>query len=305
AAARADESRLPSVPEAGRRRPSAPDDAQWPQIEQKHGRPLTQPGGTATHSPKQHRAPASPATAGSGPTLGAAAAAFLARPGPSPASVRSYGQTLDRLRRELGDDLPVTALTPASVARVFAAAWSRAAPATWNRHRAAVRAFAAWAGTGPLDESLDRRPAPRGRPRPMAADRVAHLTSRPDIRLRERVLWRLLRDSSAPAGEVLALDVPDLDLAAARARGGRIRWTPATSALLGQLIGDRTHGPVFLADRRPGPGRPRPPADVCPHTGRGRLSYPRAEYLFKQASGGATLRMLAATGLRGQQRDEQ
>jgi hypothetical protein len=43
---------------------------------------------------------------------------------------------------------------------------------------------------------------------------------------------------------------------------------------------------VFLAGRRaPGSG-PRAPAaaDLCPATGRGRLSYPRAEYLFKQAS---------------------
>jgi RNA polymerase sigma factor (sigma-70 family) len=230
-----------------------------------------------------------------GPALGAAAAAFLGRPGRSAGTVRSYRQTLDRLRRELGDELPVTALTPASVARVFAAAWSRAAPATWNRHRAAVRAFAGWAGTGPLDGSLDRRPVPRGHPRPLAADRVASLTARPDVALRERVLWRLLHDSGAPAREVLALDVDDVDLAAAHARGGRIRWTPATSALLGELIGPRTRGPLFLTDRRPGPA-PRPPADVCPHTGRGRLSYTRAEYLFKHASGGATLRRLTAAG---------
>lgn len=43
---------------------------------------------------------------------------------------------------------------------------------------------------------------------------------------------------------------------------------------------------MFLADRRaPASGRRAPAAcDVCPVTGRGRLSYPRAEYLFKTAS---------------------
>ncbi|MFD9741197.1 site-specific integrase, partial [Umezawaea sp. NPDC059074] len=61
--------------------------------------------------------------------------------------------------------------------------------------------------------------------------------------------------------------------------------------LLPSLLGDRTSGPVFLADRRPGPGRIPAPADLCPHTGRGRLSYERAEYLFKQTTGG-TLRQL-------------
>jgi hypothetical protein len=96
--------------------------------------------------------------------------------------------------------------------------------------------------------------------------------------------------SGAPATAVLALDVDDLDLAAHRA--GQLRWDTTTSALLAELVDGRRSGPVFLADRRPGPGRPRPQADLCPETGRGRLSYPRAEYLFKRASGGATLRSL-------------
>jgi len=43
---------------------------------------------------------------------------------------------------------------------------------------------------------------------------------------------------------------------------------------------------VFLAGRRAPVSGSRAPAeaDVCPETGRGRLSYPRAEYLFKQAA---------------------
>jgi len=232
-------------------------------------------------------------TSPAGVGLAAAVAAFLARPGPSPETLRKYGQTLDRLRGMLGDGLPLVALTPEAVAGVFATEWSRAAPATWNRHRAALRAFASWAGAGPLDGSLDRRAVPRGHKAPMPAERIAALASRTDVPLRERVFWRLLHESRAPASEVLALDVDGLDLPAARAGDGRITWTPATSKLLADLVAGRARGPVFLADRRPGPGRPRPPRDLCPETGRGRLSYPRAEYLFKRASGGATLGMLA------------
>lgn len=43
---------------------------------------------------------------------------------------------------------------------------------------------------------------------------------------------------------------------------------------------------MFLADRRAPTSGSRAPAaaDICPETGRGRLSYPRAEYLFKQAT---------------------
>ncbi|WP_211263972.1 hypothetical protein [Streptosporangium amethystogenes] len=43
---------------------------------------------------------------------------------------------------------------------------------------------------------------------------------------------------------------------------------------------------MFLADRRAPASGPRMPAaaDIDPATGRGRLSYPRAEYLFKTAS---------------------
>ena len=56
--------------------------------------------------------------------------------------------------------------------------------------------------------------------------------------------------------------------------------------LLPRLLRGRTSGPVVLAGRRAPTSGSRAPAaaDICPETGRGRLSYPRAEYLFKQAT---------------------
>ena len=100
-------------------------------------------------------------------------------------------------------------------------------------------------------------------------------------------------ETAARAEELLSLNVEDLDTEFRRARvvskGGAIEyvhWATGTARLLPRLLQGRTSGPVFLADRRaPAEGRRAPAAaDICPETGRGRLSYPRAEYLFKQAT---------------------
>jgi integrase/recombinase XerD len=61
---------------------------------------------------------------------------------------------------------------------------------------------------------------------------------------------------------------------------------------LPRLIADRSRGPLFLSDRRPAPARMPAAADLCPHTGRARLSYRRAEELFSTASGRWTLHQL-------------
>ncbi|GIH78267.1 hypothetical protein [Planobispora longispora] len=65
-----------------------------------------------------------------------------------------------------------------------------------------------------------------------------------------------------------------------------MHWATGTARLLPRLLKGRIAGPVFLADRRASTSGPRTPAtaDICPTTGRGRLSYPRAEHLFKTAT---------------------
>ncbi|AWS48972.1 sigma-70 family RNA polymerase sigma factor [Streptosporangium sp. 'caverna'] len=306
---------------------------------------------------------------GTAVTLAEAASAFLSRDDLDAATVRSYGQTMSRLRRALGDGIPLPDVSAAQVADVFTAAWGGAAPATWNRHRAAVRSFSTWAATQglltgapasapagdpardptraptrdlPRDPAHDltrdltrdpardltrdpardltrdpardltrdpacdltrdlaaglgRRPEPRGRTRPIDRPHIEALWQRPDLALRERTLWLLLHESAAGVGSALALNVEDLDLAEMRgrvaARAGRessgsrwIRWRAGTAELIPRLVAGRGRGPLFLSDRRPGPGRPPAPGDLCPETGRRRLSYERAEYLFKQATG--------------------
>jgi predicted RNA polymerase sigma factor len=228
-----------------------------------------------------------PAAGGPRSTLGQAVLDFLRRDDLDPETIRSYGQTLRRLRRSLGDELPLTAVTADAVAAVFAAAWGDAAAKTWNRHRSAVRSFGGWAGAGDLAARLDRRPETRAHAPGLDAEGLAALWRRDDLPLRERTLWTLLHESGAPVTAVLALDVDHLDPAARRARaadGGTITWGAGTARLLPILLAGRSRGPVFLSDRRPAPARPPSAADLCPETGRRRLSYPRAEFLFKQAT---------------------
>ena len=93
---------------------------------------------------------------------------------------------------------------------------------------------------------------------------------------RDKTLWWLLYETAARAGEVLALNVEDLDLAHRRAvvigKGGRaelIGWETKTARLLPRLLHQRRNGPTFLADIAPAPGRPAL-ADLDPDTGRAR-----------------------------------
>lgn len=236
------------------------------------------------------RADALAGPAPTGPTLGETTRAFLAREELDAATVHSYGQTLRRLCLSLGEGLPVAALTADQVSEVFATAWGPAAARTWNRHRSAVRSFSAWAELPDLAAGLERRAEPRTRTSALDPARIDTLCARPGLTLREQTLWRLLYESGAGVKAVLALDVEDLDLNDRRSRTG-ITWRSATARLLPDLLAGRTRGPLFLTDRRPGPAR-LPTADLCPDTGRARLSYERAEYLFKQASDGLTLRRL-------------
>ncbi|MCX5177403.1 site-specific integrase [Streptomyces virginiae] len=251
----------------------------------------------------ERRADALTDTAPAGPTLGRAARDFLARDALDAATVRSYGQTLRRLCLTLGDRLPLASLTADQVAGVFATAWGGAAARTWNRHRSTVRSFGSWARLGDLAAGLERRPendSPVPAPDPARLDA---LWNDPDLPLRERTLWRLLHESGAGVKAVLSLNVEDLDLEDRRAPAGRtwVSWRSGTARLLPALLAGRTRGPVFLSGRRPGPGRTPAPADLCPQTGRRRLSYERAEYLFKEATraldpaaGGYTLGRLRA-----------
>jgi site-specific recombinase XerD len=209
----------------------------------------------------------------------------------------SYAETLARLAEHIGPSHSVAEVTPKDYAAVMAG-WSTAAPATWNRHLSVLTSFTDWAqrqeilATNPARHLRRRKVARRG-DRSIPRSRLETLFGDKRHALRERVLWRMLYETAARAEEILSLDIGDLDPEFRRARviskGGAIEyvhWQTGTARLLPRLLKGRASGPVFLADRRAPASGARAPAaaDIDPATGRSRLSYPRAEYLFKQAT---------------------
>ena len=150
-------------------------------------------------------------------------------------------------------------------------------------------------GTG-LDQTddplagIERRPQVRDDTTPIRYEQLHALWTRADVHVREKTLWRMLYETAARSNEVLALNVEDLDLAARRAvvrgKGGHrqeVVWASGTARLLPRYLGDRRRGPLFITHRRPNLAPALP--DLCPDTGRGRLSYQQAWALFRNASG--------------------
>jgi site-specific recombinase XerD len=227
-------------------------------------------------------------------TIAEAADAFLGRD-MAATTRRSYTQTMNRLTAQHGAQA-VAALDGETLDAFTATAWGHCAAATWNRHVATLRSFTAfaqrrgWLAADPA-AVLERHTEPADRTKAIARSSLERLFRRDDVALREKCLWRLLYESAARAQEVLCADVADLDLDNKRVRvrrkGGDSDWLhfqSGSARLLPRLIGDRDAGPIFLADRRPGPARAPASLDQCPTTGRGRLSYERSAYLFKQHS---------------------
>ncbi|MFI6180193.1 tyrosine-type recombinase/integrase [Nonomuraea sp. NPDC051191] len=247
--------------------------------------------------PADHGGTVPGSVAGSGArSVGAAVERFLS-------SLRTvttrgnYAHTLARLTAVTGPQRPVAGLTPDDYAATMAP-WDSAAAATWNRHLSALTSFTTWAQRQDLLETnparrLERRTPARRGDRAIPATRLEMLFTDTAHALRDRVLWRLLYETAARAEEILCLNIEDLDTEFRRARvtskGGAleyVHWATATARLLPRLLAGRIAGPVFLADRRAPTSGPRAPAaaDLCPTTRRGRLSYPRAEHLFKTAT---------------------
>jgi integrase/recombinase XerC len=92
---------------------------------------------------------------------------------------------------------------------------------------------------------------------------------------------------------VLRLDVSDLDRANRRARtirkGGKadeLLYDIRTTRMLGQLLGRRTTGPIFLSTRVAPDDGTTPTRDVDPASRRRRMTYRTAERHLGAATGG-------------------
>ena len=241
------------------------------------------------------------------PRLRSAVEAFFADKQLSSNTRRAYRQALSAMVEDLGLDLSVDQLDSRHVLEVFSQRWGSAQPATWNTRITALQSFVSycqrnrWIDHNPMSLVVRRR-EPRDQTKAIPYQDLDKLWSRRDIDLREKALWRMLYETAARAGEILALNIEDMDLSRKRAvivgKGGHkeyVFWASGTARLLSRYLAGRRRGPVFLTHRRPNviPAR----GDECPHTRRGRLSYERASTIFKQARGGWTLHQLRHSSL--------
>lgn len=243
------------------------------------------------------------------PTLASAVEAFFADRDLAAATRRTYGATYRILLHRLGPELAVAALTAEHLHKLIDDRWSTAEARTWNARIAALQSLVRYcqrqkwiAGDTDPTSALEHRRVPRNESRAIRYDELDALWSRDDIGLREKLLWRCLYSTAARAGEVLGLNVEDLDLGRKRAevigKGGHhetIVWDAGTARLFPRYLGGRKRGPVFVTDRKPNVV----PADLdrAPD-GRARLSYQRAWAMFNKASGGRwTLHQLRHSAL--------
>jgi hypothetical protein len=233
------------------------------------------------------RAAVLPTTVEAGESFGVGVSGFLGRHDLGPRTQRSYGQTLERLARTIGPSAAVASLDPAQVERAFTTAFGHTAPTDAGSTCSALRSFLAWSGHSVLASLIGRHREEHVRVAPIPPAALASLWAQ-DLPVRERALWLLILESSAPVTAALALNIQDLDLSTGRARTGRhaMSFAPdgTVATVLPTVIAGRSRGPLFITDRRPGSAAAGPATDRCPETGRQRLSYERAEYLFKRAT---------------------
>jgi site-specific recombinase XerD len=155
-------------------------------------------------------------------SLGDAVARFLDRYRDEKSTRVTYAETLAGLLAAVGGTAFVTEAGPQAYAAVMSR-WDDRAPATWNKHLAALRSFAAYAIrqewiTADPARHLERRKITQRGDKAIPLARLETLFTDDRHALRERLLWRLLYDTAARAGEILTLDIGDLDTEFRRAR---------------------------------------------------------------------------------------
>ncbi|MFC8739214.1 tyrosine-type recombinase/integrase [Streptomyces sp. NPDC057144] len=182
---------------------------------------------------------------------------------------------------------------PSALAELAAARADEMDADTVNRELSIARkALGWWRAQGWIEADptigIERRPASSDRTKALSKPQITALWQL-EASIREKTFWKLLYESAARADETLCLNIEELLPADRRGRvvseGGAsewVHWQSGTAELLPSLIAGRTRGPLFLTDRR-APAR-TPSLDICPATGRARLSYRRAEEIFEEST---------------------
>jgi len=172
---------------------------------------------------------------------------------------RAYLADVRQLRKAVPSK-PPSRIDPDDVRSFLAAQHRSRAPTTLGRRLASLRAFFKWLvreGVRDADPTLGLPAprAPRPLPRPIAVDDVTALLDAPRARdaptaQRDQALFELMYGAGLRVGEIVALDVRDLDLVRGEVRvwgkGGKERVVPLPQAARAAL---RTH---LDARREPG-----------------------------------------------------
>lgn len=140
----------------------------------------------------------------------------------SPHTRRAYGSDLAQMVGHLGPEARPEAVTADDLRGFLAAGHRRLHPASLGRKLAAIRAFYRWLAREldlPRDPSagLAGPKQPPRLPRPLSVDDCAAIADAPPpdagaAALRDQALVELLYGAGLRVGEVVALDVRDLDL---------------------------------------------------------------------------------------------
>jgi hypothetical protein len=142
-------------------------------------------------------------------TLQDAVEAFLDQRNLARSTQRVYRASLAGLVAGLGPATAVGELSGPTLASWFRGRSATAAPATWNRELATVRAAVGWwrrrgwLAVDPTD-GLERRRERVDRTRALTRGQLERLFARRDLPLRERTLWRLLYETAARSSWVAA-----------------------------------------------------------------------------------------------------
>ncbi len=229
----------------------------------------------------------------------AATETFLVTSDFTDATRHVYARTLQALADDLEHGIRVNEISQAALTRHLKDRYGTATPATFNRNLATFRSFFDWciehggADTSPATKIKARKnrrtTAAERQARPITYQQLEAFWSNDAYDCRDRCYWAMLYDTAARANELLLLNIEDLDLANKEAivigKGGNaehVNWSSLTARRLPNVIAKRSSGPLFISNRLP----TRTPAehDLCPTTGRARLSYRRAAELFKTAT---------------------
>ena len=247
-------------------------------------------------------------------SLSAAIEGFFASVDLADTTRQVYQTTLENLEQDLPADVALADISRETLSVHLRNRYGKTKAATFNRNLATISSLFAWCEENDLiikspvkgirRRKLKTTVEAEKQQRPIPYDDLTTIWTNRRHRIRDRAFWAMAYDTAARANELLSLNIENMAIENREAviigKGGsaeRIYWTSTTARLLPHIINGRTKGPLFIGDRKPRAHLTPAASDLCPATGRARLSYRRAEEIWKAASNGRTLHQLRHSAL--------